>query len=360
MGGEPVSGWETGLNPSRPVMQRSGRPVGQEQTWEQSCAVSAPVPMTRILAFLLVSWGVCACQQQPAAPLATDHVNALVGNAGYVAATGHAPTTATSNDARVKAHLAFAEHCLRQHSATGLSPAAAARRAHLLNLLHRYWVAGVFPRNYDFPGERRPCFIDRTGRLCAVGYLVAETAGRPAAERINAAHQYDLIADMHSPILDQWVRESGLSKAECALIQPNYNFAPPTLTPVPVPTSYAVGSAVWGGANVMLSAANAGQFNQPGAGRGMAYAGVLSGTGQVLLVPDDEPGGRAYGGNPPPGKSYAAERTVSYLNIGAGTATLAMGFWNLLQHRPVGVGRTAVGVVNYNGTGSGLLLTRRF
>lgn len=321
--------------------------------------------MKKTLTFLLVNWGICACQQQPAAPLATDQVNVLVGNAGYVAATGHAPTTATSNDARVRAHLAFAEHRLRQHPATGLNRTLAARRAHLLDLLHRYRVAGVFPRNYDFPGERRPCFIDRTGRLCAVSYLVAETAGRPAAERINAAHQYDLIADMHTPVLDQWVRESGLSKAECALIQPTYGFAPPTLTPVPVPTSYAVGSAVWGGANVMLLAANAGQFNQPGAGRGMACAGVLSGTGQVLLgalrLRDDEPGGGLYiGSNPPPGKSYAAERTVSYLNIGAGTATLAIGFWNLLQHRPVGAGRTAMGVVNYNGTGSGLLLTRRF
>ena len=49
----------------------------------------------------------------------------------------------------------------------------------------------------------------------------------------------------------------------------------------------------------------------------------------------------------------------------AGTATLALSFWNLLHHRPAGagrtaVGRTAVGVVNFNGSGSGLVLTRRF
>ena len=134
--------------------------------------------------------------------------------------------------------------------------------------------------------------------------------------------------------------------------------------PVPVPTSYAVGSAVWGGANVMLAAANASQFNQPGVGRGVAYAGLLSGTGQVVLgalrLRDDEPGGQYIGWNPASGKSYAAERTVSYLNIGAGTATLALGFWNLLQHQPARAGRTAVGVVNYNGAGSGLMLTRRF
>ncbi|GAA3960758.1 hypothetical protein GCM10022407_04580 [Hymenobacter antarcticus] len=299
--------------------------------------------------------------------MATDQVNTLVGNAGYVAATGHAPTTVTNDDARVRAHLAFAERRLRQSPAAGLSPALAARRAHLLDLLHRYWVAGVFPRNYDFPGERRPCFIDRDGRLCAVGFLVAETAGRAAAERINAAHQYELIADMRTPALGQWVRHSGLTKVECALIQPSYG-APvntPAPVPVPVPTSYAVGSAVWGGVNVMLAAANASQLNQTGVGRGVAYAGVLSGTGQVLLgalrLRDDEAGTGYYiGWNPPAGKSHAAERTVSYVNIGAGTATLALGFWNLLHHRPAGAGRTAVGVVNYNGSGSGLVLTRRF
>ena len=320
--------------------------------------------MKKLFIYLLLGCGLGACQQ-PAAPLATDQVNALVGNAGYVAATGHAPTTRTNDDARVRAHLAFAERRLRQKSAGGLSPALAARRAHLLDLLHRYWVAGVFPRNYDFPGERRPCFIDRNGRLCAVGYLVAETGGRAAAERINAVHQYDLIADMHTPVLDQWVQHSGLTEAEYALIQPTYGFAAPTLTPVPVPASYAVGSAVWGGVNVMLAAANASQFNQVGAGRGVAYAGMFSGAGQVLLgalrLRTDELGGGLHiGWNPPAGKSYAAERTVSYLNIGVGTATLALGFWNLLQHRPAGVGRMAVGVVNYNGAGSGLVLTRRF
>ena len=319
--------------------------------------------MRKLLTLLLLGFGLHACQYQPAVPLATDQVNTLVGNAGFVAATGHAPTMGTSDNARVQAHLAYAEQALRQQPTAGLSPTRVQRRAHLLDLLHRYWVAGVFPRNYDYSGQRRPCFIDRDGRLCAVGYLVAQTAGRALAERINAAHQYDLIADMRTPSLAQWVEHSGLTKAECALIQPNYNFTPPTLTPVPAPTSYAVGSAVWGGVNVMLSAANASQFNQPSAGRGVAYAGVLSGTGQVLLgalrLREDEPGS-SFGWNPAVGKSFAAERTVSYLNIGAGTATLALGFWNLLQHRSASAGRTAVGVVNYPGTGSGLSLTRRF
>ncbi|MDB5236271.1 MAG: hypothetical protein JWR44_3264, partial [Hymenobacter sp.] len=203
--------------------------------------------MKKLFAFLLL--GLSACQHQPA-PVATDQVNVLVGNAGYVAATGHAPTVATSENARVQAHLAYAERLLRQRPAP--KAALARQRAHLLDLLHRYWSAGVFPRNFDYPDQRRPCFIDRDGRLCAVGYLVAETAGRPVAEQINQAHQYNLIADMRTPALADWIRTSGLTKAECALIQPTYGSTTPSVTPVPVPTSYAVGSAIWGGVNTML------------------------------------------------------------------------------------------------------------
>jgi hypothetical protein len=317
--------------------------------------------MKKLIAFLLLGLGLPACQE-PTAPLATDQVNVLVGNAGYVAAFGQAPATTANDDVRVQAHLAYAERVLRERPVSGLSPALAQRRAHLLDLLHYYWVAGVFPRNYDYPGERRPCFIDRAGRLCAVGYLVAETAGRPVAERINQEHQYDLITDMQTPALARWVQASGLTKAECALIQPTYGSV---LTPEPVSTPYAVGSAVWGGVNVMLAAANASQFNQPSVRRGTAYAGVLSGTGQLLLgalrLPADKPDGGIYIGRIPI-KSYAAERTVSFLNIGAGTATLALSAWNLFSHRPAKVGGTAVGVVSFPGQsgGAGLSLTRQF
>ncbi|MBF9140100.1 hypothetical protein [Hymenobacter properus] len=314
--------------------------------------------MKKLFLFLFVGFGLNACNQQPPQPLAADQVNVLVGNAGYVAATGQAPTAATNDDARVQAHLAYAERQLRQRPTAGLSPELTQRRAHLLDLLHRYWVAGVFPRNYDHPEGRRPCFIDRDGRLCAVGYLVAETAGRPAAERINDAHQYDLIADMRTPVLADWVKTSGLTRAECALIQPTYGPPPPTEADV---KSYAVGSALWSGVNVMLGAANASQFNRPTGGKGAAYAGILSGTGQLLTgalrLPNDE-----QGINWSRVTTYGTERNISYLNIGLGTATLALSAWNLISHRNAAQQKTTVGVVNFPGPagGSGLSLTRRF
>ena len=136
---------------------------------------------------------------------------------------------------------------------------------------------------------------------------------------------------------------------------------------MPVSTSYAVGSAAWGAFNILAGAVNGSQFNQPRPERGVAYAGLVSGAGQLLFgalhLPADEPGSGFYiGWNPPAGKSYAAERTVSYLNIGAGGATLALSAWNLLHRpRPENL-RTAVGVVQYPGRagGAGLSLTRKF
>ncbi|WP_310390901.1 hypothetical protein [Hymenobacter sp.] len=322
--------------------------------------------MKKLCVFVLLVLSACQSQPTPVAH-ATDQVNVLVGNQGYLAIHGQLPAAGTNDDARVQAHLAYAERVLRQCPTAGLDPALVNRRQQMLDLLRRYWTAGVFPRNYDHPGERRPCFIDRDGRLCAVGYLVAETAGRRVAARINQAHQYDLIADMRAPELAAWVRASGLTLAECALIQPQYPGPPIAPTEVRVTTSYAVGSAIWGGVNAMFAVANATQFNQPSPGRGAAYAGALSGTGQILFgafhLPTDQAGVDYFGwGGRVPGRSYAAERAVSFLNIGAGTATLALSAWNLISHRQAALGRTAVGVVNFPGPagGAGLSLKRRF
>ena len=307
--------------------------------------------------FLLLLLGVSNCQQ-PSKPVLAGQVNQLVGNASYVAAFGQEPAMATDEDVRVQTHLAYAERTLRQRPVAGLNPKMAQKRLQLLALLHEYWVTGVFPRNHDYPGERRPCFIDRDGKLCAVGYLVAETAGRPVAERVNRAHQYDLIADMRTPELETWVQSSGLTKAECALIQPTYGPPPPTATDV---TYYGIGSAVWSGLNVSLGAINAGQFNQPNGSKALAYTGLLSGVGQVAVGVVKLPV-RYFGGAWPINSTSATERTFSFLNIGVGTAAAALSAWNLVSHRAAKPERTAVGVVSYPGPagGTGLSLTRRF
>ncbi|AMR28424.1 hypothetical protein A0257_15875 [Hymenobacter psoromatis] len=60
-------------------------------------------------------------------------VNAVVGDASYLARFGEARTAATPDFVRTQAHLAYAEQQLR--------------RARLLDLPHTYWQAGGFPGN---------------------------------------------------------------------------------------------------------------------------------------------------------------------------------------------------------------------
>lgn len=84
-----------------------------------------------------------------------------------------------------------------------------------------YWKAEVFPMNTEY-AERKPCFIDEEGNICAVGYLVEMTAGKEAAKSINRVFQYATINEMESDLLEEWIATSGLTKKEYAMIQPTY------------------------------------------------------------------------------------------------------------------------------------------
>ncbi|HJW28324.1 MAG TPA: T9SS type A sorting domain-containing protein, partial [Saprospiraceae bacterium] len=134
---------------------------------------------------------------------------------------GHAPDANTNEDLRIQTHLSYVENLLRQKDVSNLPPAVREKRAHLLDLLHDYWQAGKFPRNFDYT-DRRPCFIDKNNTICAVGYLVEKTAGLEVAEDINKSHQYDDIFDMNDAVVNNWINESGFSKTEIAMIQPDY------------------------------------------------------------------------------------------------------------------------------------------
>jgi hypothetical protein len=151
-------------------------------------------------------------------------VNSVIGDISFATKFGHLPVTSTNETLRIQTHLAYVEHFLRQKDVSGLSPELQLKRAHLFDLLHGYWINGVFPRNYDYKNQRRPCFIDKDGRICAVGFLVEQTAGRQAAEAINAKHKYDFIKEMNDNMVDDWINNSGLTMEECAMIQPQYPY----------------------------------------------------------------------------------------------------------------------------------------
>ncbi|MBX7220169.1 MAG: ankyrin repeat domain-containing protein [Blastocatellia bacterium] len=165
-------------------------------------------------------------QVPPVNPLASiqqsQPVNAVVGDISFHARFGVLPHSKTDENLRIKTHLAYIEGILRQKTPAGLSPQQLTQRQVNLDHLHAYWQRGVFPHVFEPSTNRRPCFIDREGNLCAVGHLIAATAGRELAEAVNTRYQYALLGDMHLPELDQWVAQSGLSPLELAMIQPQY------------------------------------------------------------------------------------------------------------------------------------------
>ena len=155
-------------------------------------------------------------------PLAqVGEVNPIIGNRSYYAIHKEWPTAVTDEHLRVKTHLQYVERYLRTNVPIGLSFRQKRNRRKLLNHLRDYWKAEVFPVNVEYD-ERKPCFIDQYGNICAVGYLIEMTAGVKAAKTINHEFQYATIDEMKSELLEDWITTSGLTKRECAMIQPAY------------------------------------------------------------------------------------------------------------------------------------------
>jgi hypothetical protein len=114
------------------------------------------------------------------------------------------------------------EQRLREAPVDALTPSARFSRARLLDELHDYWQAGVFPRNTGHAGERRPYFIDDEGRACAVGALVIRSGHAELAARVDRNFHTDYVPDMPDAELLAWAATHGFSVAELALIQPTY------------------------------------------------------------------------------------------------------------------------------------------
>jgi hypothetical protein len=149
-------------------------------------------------------------------------INPVIGDQSYYMAYGKMPDPFTNDQVRIRTHLAYAEFLLRKRNVAHLSEDLQAKRSHALDLLHEYWNRGKFPLNNDYKNERHPCFIDDNGTICAVGYLIEQTAGRDAAEYINDKHMYQEIMEMKDPMIFEWMLQNGLTEEECAIIQPSY------------------------------------------------------------------------------------------------------------------------------------------
>ena len=151
-------------------------------------------------------------------------INAIIGDVSYIEKFGENPTPSTDSDLRITTHLQYIEKLLRKKKVAHLSKEQSQKRDLVLNLLHDYWVNGVFPKNYDYERQRLPCFIDQYENICAVGYLIEKTDGRLTAAKINDEYKYEFILSMRDKSSEDWMLNYGLTKLECAMIQPTYNF----------------------------------------------------------------------------------------------------------------------------------------
>ncbi len=151
-------------------------------------------------------------------------INPVIGDISFVAKYGEPPTADCNEKDRIKTHLAYVEAQLRTADVSALTVEQQAKRNTILDHLQDYWKREQFPLNTAYPNERKPCFIDEYGTICAVGYLIEQTAGHAAAEAINDRYQYATIAEMTDklPEIEQWANENGLTLNECAMIQPTY------------------------------------------------------------------------------------------------------------------------------------------
>ena len=279
-------------------------------------------------------------------------VNAVIGDESFIQLFNTVPDENTNEQFRIQTHLAYVEQLLRDKETSHLSYSQQLKRAQVLDLLHEYWTAGIFPTNYDYPGERKPCFIDRDGNICAVGYLVEMTAGRAAAEQINERHQYDYIADMNEESVSNWADEYGLSLEECAMIQPSYGgiYPPQGKVEQPIKPGYGVSSGVLCGVNIAMTITNF--ANRSPRSNTMSYVGLVTGAAQVILGATNirkdeeyEPMSSFY----PSGKSYKAQNNLSYLNIASGSATMITSAVNLFVNKKLNTKRNAFNLYSYPG-----------
>lgn len=213
-------------------------------------------------------------------------VNAIIGDESFLHVFGEKPSESMSEHVRIKTHLQYVESILRHRSVNHLSEEQQRNRFTHLNRLREYYQRGDFPHNDGHPDERRPTFISQDGNICAVGYLIEKSLGRKAVEKINQKYKYNYIQNIDAPVFKSWVKSSGFTLRELAMIQPAYG--PTVVEEVErnensVDLSYGIGSSVLTGANILYHTNNSSNpwlFNDPSSNH---WFGLATGGGSILL-----------------------------------------------------------------------------
>ncbi len=132
---------------------------------------------------------------------------------------------------RIQRHFDGAIALLESRDVAALSPSHLTNRRTLTERLRRYRDRGAFPRNYDFPGEAVPYFVDRrSGIVCAVGHLIESTGRRDLVDRVAAADNNVWVAELAADDeFRAWLDQHGVTLDEAARIQVPYVGEPPPI-----------------------------------------------------------------------------------------------------------------------------------
>jgi hypothetical protein len=281
--------------------------------------------LVQLLLFILISTN---CLKISAKNDNVQPVNAILGDISFFEKYSSLPTQSASEVLRIQTHLEYVESLLRNAPTAHLTKKQKKNRQKAIENLHFYWTAGVFPENREFLNDRKPCFIDAKGNLCAVGYLIEQSAGRGVAEQINVHFQYEYLMDMEWKVIDEWIASSGLTKLECAMIQPSYG---PTPTENYITPGFGYATAVFSGANVALSVMNVSQINRQNQGLFTPILGMVLGAGQITLGALNFPEIQ-YGWS----GSYIneAQRNYALMNVALGTSSVIFSTWSLITRKP--------------------------
>lgn len=263
----------------------------------------------------------------------SNTVNSILGDISFEKKFGTSPDFLTDNNLRIQTHLEYVENLLRKKDVSWLPIELQEKRENILDKLHEYWVNGIFPKNYDYVNQRRPCFIDKDGSICAVGYLIEQTTSRQIAENINHKFKYDYLLDMDDEAIDSWILSNGLTKQECAMIQPAYGPSPTYTYPNDyIPTAYGVSSSILCGLNASLITVNGMQIVRGYKNPALPIIGLASGVGQIILGATMWPADQYDGWT---GQTYSnnSQKTLCMVNIGIGTSTMILSTINLIINK---------------------------
>ncbi len=133
----------------------------------------------------------------------------------------------TNDVSIIQMHLSLVEKTLRNKNVDNLSTEQKQNRKKCLDILHKYWTNGVFPKNL-FHAKRTPYFIDKFGTACAVGQLIISTGYGEFAKKVMNENNNAYISELNSkyPEINKWATMFGFTIDELAWIQPCYCFSP--------------------------------------------------------------------------------------------------------------------------------------